>query len=1099
MNSSVTISYNLTGEGQVVRGVRNIDNANKQMTTSTKHAGGAMAGLATRFVGLQAVMTYASQAARKTIAWVKDSIQKFREFDKAMAEVSTILKGDLYAGLAAMTVGVENLSEQWGKSTTDLAKGLYDILSAAVPAEDAMGLLATTTKASIAGITSVATSVDVFTSIMNAWGLAASQMHRISDQLFQTVIRGKLVFGDLASAMGYIAPIAANLGVEFDEVAAALSTVTRQGQHVDMATRGLALGLQNIADLSPKAAVAARKYGVDLSSTALRVGGLEYVLSELSDATSEYGMRVLPQMIANMRSLRVFMALAGKEGLEGYKYDLNELKNVTNETSEALAKMAATSKMQADIAAQSMERLQRSVGSAWHSVDIWYKKTQLWWGTLISGGDADKAVRNYEDRMRELQLGMLKVYTTQAKIQDMKPFSDVLKGYIGDWGGDKAVTFLENLSTIGDDGQLVNMLDGVQEHIDNIGKAATISELTSDFGELEIMMGALDITGEQYFDTISENVGLFDILVSGAKDHFGSYLALLQGDTGKFLKPEHKATKSMVIMPESTIKQTNDLIDSINTRLIKLKEEGKIDEELIPKIVSSATLSDFETAMATIISRTANWKEILEDLDIDTQASSIVFDYFKSGIEDLSTEIQTHKDNILELKNALMELNHEVTDVYETLGGQAFAGVKRWEIAVIGATASLDRFQHYASRTIKYGDEFDNTYMNNIKALDGFSGAVGDANDYLDYYNAAVWEATMADETWEGTIDDLVTSLGATKIGYEEAVKAIKDAKDALDEHRLAMQKNSLEMMKIELKGMLRRRGLTRSEEKALKKLKIANMEERIEMSKLELSETSLANQEMVEDTKDTFDELKEIYDEYIFRAGESIWEMKDVRASDIEDLIAWINMSEDKIGIYTTWMDEQQILLSETWRTYIGVLETLADKAPDLYERLFDDTAIEDLIADFKEWQSLIGVEIPVSHPGSQAQYEASGMTPNEWASATQGQSGVYSAAELLPGSARNNIEMVIHPNATGSTGSRSLARGTQYIPETAPYLLHRGEQVIPSGKDAGNGDVYINIVNNNDISTSFDMEEFASMQATAIAQQLSNKRTGKSNYRMR
>ena len=365
-----------------------------------KSLGGAMMG----FIGLNAVIGMGIGKMQEAFQWAMQTKKAYREWDEAIANVSTIISDFSNNILPQLAGGIEMLSKKWGQGVKDLAKGMYDILSAAFDASEAMNLLSTATRASIAGLTTVSKSVDVFTSILNAYGMSVYQATSLSDQLFQTVVRGKLTYDDLSSSMGYIAPIAANLGVEFKEIAAALSTVTRQGQHVDMATRGLALGLQNIADITPKAAKAAEKYGVDMSATTLRVGGLQAVLEDLSAAMEEHGAKVLPEMITNMRSLRVFMALTGKEGIEGYAKDMDLLSESSGRTDEALAKVAGTTQMAAKIMEQSMQQLERSIGEAWHDIDIYWKKAKLWWGMFLSGGDANKAVAEYEDRIRELKV-----------------------------------------------------------------------------------------------------------------------------------------------------------------------------------------------------------------------------------------------------------------------------------------------------------------------------------------------------------------------------------------------------------------------------------------------------------------------------------------------------------------------------------------------------------------------------------------------------------------------------------------------------------------------------------------------------------------------
>jgi len=166
-------------------------NAMRAARASAKASAGAMAGLAIRFVGYNLILNQVMGAQQKLIAFVGESIAKYREFEVALAEVSTILQGEALVSMELLQAGIVNLSEKYGKGVKDLSKGMYDILSAAFDASSGVQLLNTATKAAVAGLSDVSVSVDVFTSILNAWGMTAAQAGVISDQLFQTVRRGK--------------------------------------------------------------------------------------------------------------------------------------------------------------------------------------------------------------------------------------------------------------------------------------------------------------------------------------------------------------------------------------------------------------------------------------------------------------------------------------------------------------------------------------------------------------------------------------------------------------------------------------------------------------------------------------------------------------------------------------------------------------------------------------------------------------------------------------------------------------------------------------------------------------------------------------------
>jgi TP901 family phage tail tape measure protein len=341
---------------------------------ATKHAG-AVKGLALRFVGYNLILNEVMASQRRLYEYVAESVTKFREFETRLAEVSTIMTDDFQTALTGMKSGIENLSLSFGQSTSDLTKGLYDIMSAAFSAKDAISLLNTATKASIAGLSDVRTSVDIFTTVLNSYGMSVYEATSVSDALFQSVVRGKFQFEELESALGYVVPIAAQAGVAFNELMAALSTTTRHGLHLDMASRGLALAMQNIINPSEGAAKAAKKYGIEMSGLALRVKGISGVFGEMFNKTQEYGKIVLNELIPNMRSLRVAMVLAGEEGFEGLLDDMDKLSVASGRTEQALNKIKNTSQFASNQISQQWEQTQRDVGEAWDKIALGAQQT----------------------------------------------------------------------------------------------------------------------------------------------------------------------------------------------------------------------------------------------------------------------------------------------------------------------------------------------------------------------------------------------------------------------------------------------------------------------------------------------------------------------------------------------------------------------------------------------------------------------------------------------------------------------------------------------------------------------------------------------------
>ena len=330
----------------------------------------AIKNLALRFVGYNLVLNEAMNLQRRFIEYITDSVQKFREFEIRIAEVSTIMGSDFQDSIMGLQAGVESLAVQFGKDTSDMAKGLYDIMSAAFDAKEAIALLGTATRAAIAGLADVRESVDIFTTVLNTYGMSAYEASHVSDVLFQSVVRGKFQFHDLESALGYVVPIAAQAGISFEELMAALSTTTRHGLHLDMAARGLALAIQNIINPSAEAAKAAEEYGIQMDALTLRIKGLKGFFEELNEKAKEYGNTVINDLIPNMRSLRVAMVLAGDEGLEGLIDDMERLEVVSGRTEDALQKIVDTSQFVSKQITQKFEQEQRKVGKKWDELSL---------------------------------------------------------------------------------------------------------------------------------------------------------------------------------------------------------------------------------------------------------------------------------------------------------------------------------------------------------------------------------------------------------------------------------------------------------------------------------------------------------------------------------------------------------------------------------------------------------------------------------------------------------------------------------------------------------------------------------------------------------
>lgn len=184
-------------------------------------------------------------------AGLKSAFDSFRAFDKGLRNVNTIINVS-EEELKGYKTELLSLSRQLGLSGEDLTNAFYQAASAGVSAGNAIKFIEVAGKAAVAGLSTTETAVDGLTTVLNSYQLSTSEAGRVSDILFQTVKLGKTTFGELAAQLAQVTPIAAANGIEFEQVAAMIASLTKQGVPTAQAVtqiRAAIIGLnENLGD-----------------------------------------------------------------------------------------------------------------------------------------------------------------------------------------------------------------------------------------------------------------------------------------------------------------------------------------------------------------------------------------------------------------------------------------------------------------------------------------------------------------------------------------------------------------------------------------------------------------------------------------------------------------------------------------------------------------------------------------------------------------------------------------------------------------------------------------------------------------------------------
>lgn len=200
---------------------KKIENAGTKVTGIGKKiekAGDAVGKVGKKFAPLSA-------AAAGTLTAVTKGAS---DFQNGMAKMSTLFDTS-QVSVQKLSKEFLNLSNETGKSAVELTEAGYQALSASVPVEQLGGFIRTSANMAKVGFTDTATSVDLLSTAVNAYGLEADQADSIANKLVNTQNLGKTSVNELASSMGKVIPTAAGMNVNLDQLCTMYTLMTKQG------------------------------------------------------------------------------------------------------------------------------------------------------------------------------------------------------------------------------------------------------------------------------------------------------------------------------------------------------------------------------------------------------------------------------------------------------------------------------------------------------------------------------------------------------------------------------------------------------------------------------------------------------------------------------------------------------------------------------------------------------------------------------------------------------------------------------------------------------------------------------------------------------
>lgn len=291
------------------QGVKNATAAGESLSSKLSKIGAGMtAGITLPIIG----------AATAAVKFATD-------FNSSMANVASL--GVASDRVNELKGNIQTMAVETGKSTDDLAGGLYQVISAFGDSADTASILEINAKAAAAGLATTTEAIDLTSAVTKGWGdTSATAVQHAADLAQQTVVLGQTTFPELAGSVGKVVPLMASLGGTQEELFATMATatgVTGGAAEVSTQLRGV---LQSLMAPTEDMSTLMASMGYETGAALLQGEGLQGTIVAVTKAAEASG-KPLQSYIGSVEGQTLALALAGPQA-DAYTEKLAAMSNV---------------------------------------------------------------------------------------------------------------------------------------------------------------------------------------------------------------------------------------------------------------------------------------------------------------------------------------------------------------------------------------------------------------------------------------------------------------------------------------------------------------------------------------------------------------------------------------------------------------------------------------------------------------------------------------------------------------------------------------------------------------------------------------------------
>lgn len=719
---------------------------------------------------LQGVLASAGIAA--TLNEIKNGFfgcsEAAAQFETSTAMVATIADTS-QKSLSSISKEVRSYSNETGEAASDMAEATYQAISASVNTADAAAFAGIATKLAVGGFTSATTAVDVLTTAINAYGLAASDATQLSDYLITTQNLGKTSVDQLAQSVGKVIPLASAYNVQMDNLSSAYAVLTANGIATAESGTYLKSMLNELGDtgsgVSEVLLSSTGKTFAQLMEQGYSLGDVMAMLGNAVDGDSTAFNALWNSTEAGIGALSLFNA-----GADKYNSVLESMRTSAGATEKAYSTMADTTDKSKQRMENAFNNLKISVGDVLNPA-----LTQVYEGfTNVFAGMSD-FVDEHPAVVAAISTiavgvggftGALAAYnlaTTAAKFVT-EAFTATLAAnpYVLAAAGIVAVTAAAVTLT----GVLITQSDEYE------GMTATCRD---QYDELQRLNDQYNAACEQYGEN-SDAANSLRYQLDQLNDEF---------------ETNRQTVKEFVAECDGLVESHNKVMDAYNSSTSSIKDQELGTLALTQRLGELASQNTQTTASYT------EMKAIIDQLNADVPGLGLTYDGVTASVEDTvealekAAKAQADEERKAEQMQTYVDLYKEQADLTQQIAeaeanldaerqrrgmrkddvtGDWVNGMGFWteDSPWIAWTSDIDEYKKSLEELQAAYDENQQTLADIKSEWTGVAQAVEDAQNQTVTYDEAV---SMATSSAQSALDELTAAYDKA---YESARTSIE-------------------------------------------------------------------------------------------------------------------------------------------------------------------------------------------------------------------------------------------------------------------------------------------------------------------------------------